>query len=317
MQGGQLGGAAAQSFFNLLARRDIGEHHQHANKTAVCKLWTAADLHGDALAVFAHQLYLVAVGLAQPPALIGRLDDGMLVGWYGIRPMLADQIFGGAAEHVAHGRVDKGPIAVCVAYSHPFVHILNDAFVEFLELEQLVLHALALGDIGKYFQRAGKLVGHKARRAAGQHRDARAIFAQHRNLIAVRNALPAPFVSRLRHVPLVGWDEHRPMFADQLFGLVAEHLRGGGVDEVKGFVLVGDGDAVKNILDNIFVEALQPAHFFFGLLAGSAHVRFLQLTLNSGGQAHQIILHQVIMRAGFHGDDRHVFANRARDQDKG
>ncbi len=107
------------------------------------------------------------------------------------------------------------------------------------------------------------------------------------------------------------------MFAHQFFGQVTEHLRGSGVDEVDDSVLVSNGNAIKNVLDDIFVKALQAAQLFFGQFTGCAHARFLQLALYGGRQAHQVVFHQIIVGAGFHGGHSHFFADRPRDQDEG
>ncbi len=176
-----------------------------------------------------------------------------------------------------------------------------------LALDQRLLSLLALRDVAH--DPLNIVVVEK--RDADFSRETGAVPAPDHSLVQARFSL-ADLCAALRPFPpfslRVG---HLAVKLQKLGSGVAQHLAIAGVHEDEISLLVGDEDAVRGLLDELPKPGFALTQSLFGEPASPPHFGLAQLALQRRQKPREIVLHDVVVRAGLHHVDGDVLADRA------
>src|SRR5207249_4778685 len=101
-----------------------------------------------------------------------------------------------------------------------------------------------------------------------------------------------------------------------LGSLVAQHLAIPGVPEDEISLLVGDEDPVRGLLVELPKPGFALTQSLFGEPARPPYLGLAQLALERRWEPREIVLHDIVVRAGLHHVDGDVLPDRARNENE-
>src|ERR1051326_2308153 len=112
-------------------------------------------------------------------------------------------------------------------------------------------------------------------------------------------------------LPQVLWLEHGKILTNDFLRLITKDLLDGWIDELDSPVRIDQNDGIGSSLEEKAVAQLTLAQGVVGPTFPGPILRFAQFSFYGWDKAGQIILHQVVVSAGFHCRNGRCFANRA------